>query len=418
MAEIKPFKALRYREKAGNVGSCCCPPYDIISAEEKEAFLSANPHNIIKLELPGTEPEDYARAGKTLNEWLESGVLAEDTCDSIYAYEEQFTVSGKNYSFRGIVCRVKLYDFSENVVLPHEETLSKAKEDRFNLMKATGCNISQIYSLYTDPAGETQKTVQSATKGAPANQFTDGDGVTHRLWQISDETAIQTICDQFKDRKLYIADGHHRYETALRYRNYNDGKGDSGYVLMFLIDMENDGLVVFPTHRIVKGIADFDSIAFLTAAQENFEVEKVEGRKEIDEKLEKGYKEFKKVYGFYDGKRYFTLTLKDASAMDEMLPDASDALKNLDVSVLHSLLLEKVLKIDKENMAKQINLKYTRSADEAYKAAETDADACFIINPTRIDEIAAVARAGEKMPQKSTYFYPKLTTGLVMNKIF
>lgn len=418
MAEIRPFKALRYTDKAGSVKDCCCPPYDIISAKEKEDFLNKNPHNIIKLELPGTEPEDYARAGATLNEWLENGILAQDEKDSIYAYEEEFTVDGKSYSFRGIVCRVKLYDFSENVVLPHEWTLSKAKEDRFNLMKATGCNISQIYSLYTDSEGATKREIEAATTAAAQNEFCDGDGVTHRLWQISDEAVVARIVEQFKERKLYIADGHHRYETALRYRNYNENKGDSGYVLMFLIDMENDGLVVFPTHRIVRGIEGFDSAAVIEGAKENFIVEKLSSKDEFSSRLRERYDARQKAYGYYDGKDAYLLTLKNAAAMDDCLKDASDALKGLDVSVLHSLLLERVLKIDKENMANQINLTYTRDENEAYAAAEGEANACFIINPTRIDEIAAVAAAGEKMPQKSTYFYPKLITGLVMNKIF
>ncbi len=418
MAEIKPFRALRYTEKAGEIATCCCPPYDIISAEQKQEFLAKNPHNIIKLELPGTEPEDYARAGKTLEDWLQSGILKQDECDSIYAYEEQFTVDGREYSFRGIVCRVKLYDFSENVVLPHEETLSKAKEDRFCLMNATGCNISQIYSLYNDENGVTAASVAAATAGDAEAEFTDADGVTHRVWQISDPAALNEICAQFADRKLYIADGHHRYETALRYRNSKNGEGDSGYVMMFLIDMENDGLVVFPTHRIIRDMDNFSTAALVEGARELFKVEKLVSPAELDGRLSEGYAAREKVFGFYDGAQTYLFTLKDAAAMDACLPDASKALKNLDVSVLHSLLLERVLKIDKENMAKQINLTYTRSLEEALSAAEGYANGCFIINPTRIDEIAAVAAAGEKMPQKSTYFYPKLITGLVMNKIF
>lgn len=418
MAEIKPFRALRYTEKAGDISDCCCPPYDIISAAEREAFLRKNPHNIIKLELPGTEDADYLRAGKTLEEWLENGILKQDESDSIYAYEEQFTVAGKEYSFRGIVCLVKLYDFSENVVLPHEETLSKAKEDRFRLMNATGCNISQIYSLYTDEKGETAASIAAATACRPQNEFIDADGVTHRLWQISDSAEIEKMCAQFAGRKLFIADGHHRYETALRFRNSKDSRGNSGYVLMFLINMENEGLVVFPTHRIIRDMPDFSTAALVDGASELFEIERLGCKNCLKKRLADGYAARQKVFGFYDGSETYLFTLKDASAMDECLPGASSALKNLDVSLLHSLLLERVLKIDKENMANQINLTYTRSADEAFAAAESYANGCFIINPTRIDEIAAVAAAGEKMPQKSTYFYPKLITGLVMNKIF
>lgn len=418
MAEIRPFSALRYTEKAGDVKTCVCPPYDIISPKQKEEYLKTNPHNIIKLELPGTDYADYERAATTLDSWKEDGILKQDECDSIYAYEEEFTALGKKYSFRGIVCRVKLYEFSENVVLPHEETLSKAKEDRFCLMNATGCNISQIYSLYSDKEGVTAKTVMGATNKAPENEFTDGDGVTHRMWRITDKAVIDEICDQFKERKLYIADGHHRYETALRYKKSVYGRGDSGYVMMFLIDMENDGLVVFPTHRIIRGIENYSTEKLIAGAKENFAVEKLESRDEISARLSAGYEKCEKVFGYYDGKESYLFTLKNKAACDKAMPNASEALKGLDVSVLHTLLLEQVLKIDKENMAKQINLTYTRDEAEAYAAADGEANACFIINPTRIDEIAAVAAAGEKMPQKSTYFYPKLITGLVMNKIF
>ena len=418
MAEIKPFKALRYTQNAGNIAECCCPPYDIISEKEKADYIAKNPYNIINLELPGTEYSDYERAAATLDSWLGKDILATDDCDSLYAYEEEFNVDGKNYSFRGIVCRVKLYEFSENVVLPHEETLSKAKEDRFCLMNATGCNISQIYSLYNDEQGVTAATIADATNGAPANAFTDAVGVTHRMWRITDADVIDKICAQFKDRKLYIADGHHRYETALRYKKSVYGRGDSGYVMMFLIDIENDGLVVFPTHRIVRGVEGFSTDALLDGAKDNFLVEKLCSKDEISAKLKEGYDAHKKVFGFYDGKESYLFTLKDGAAMKKAMPNASDALRGLDVSVLHTLLLEQVLHIDKENMAKQINLTYTRDDAEAFSAAEGAANGCFIINPTRIDEIAAVAAAGEKMPQKSTYFYPKLITGLVMNKIF
>ncbi len=417
MAEIKPFRALRYTEKAGNIKDACCPPYDIISDAEKKEYFGL-PYNIINLELPGTRDEDYARAEKTLAGWAEKGILARDEKESLYAYEEEFSVGDRRYAFRGIVCLVKLHEFSENIVLPHEETLSKAKEDRFRLMNATGCNISQIYSLYRDTLGITADTVAAATACAPENEFTDDSGVTHRMWQISDSEVIEKLCSQFADRKLYIADGHHRYETALRFKKSQNGAGSSDYVLMFLIDMENDGLVVFPTHRIIRGIEGFSTEEMIAGAKDIFEVEKLSSRNEISDRLKKGYAELKKVFGFYDGNASYLFTLKDENAINEYLPDASDALKKLDVSVLHCLLLERTLHIDKENMAKQINLTYTRDESEAFAAVQNGANGCFIINPTRINEIAAVAAAGEKMPQKSTYFYPKLITGLVMNKIF
>ncbi len=415
MAVIKPFRALRFTEKAGNIKELCCPPYDIISEQERKAFKEKNEYNIIGLELPGKEAEDYAAAAKRQKDWMDNGVLAQDEKDTIYIYEEDFTVSGKRYSFRGIVCRVKLYQFSENVVLPHEETLNGAKEDRFRLMTATGSNFSQIYSLYHDD-GSTAKTVAENSAESPEIEFTDGEGVTHRLWRITDEAQLEKLQEQFADRKLYIADGHHRYETALRYRDSVSHAGDSDYVMMFLINMDNDGLVVFPTHRIVSGLDGFSAEAVIEGCDQDFNILKTD-KEAIAALLDEKYAEGKKAFGFYDGKSAYLLTLKDTAVMERVLPAASKALRELDVSVLHSLLLERILKIDKENMANQKNLTYTRSIDEAFAAAENGADACFILNPTRVEEIAAVSREGEKMPQKSTYFYPKLITGLVMNKI-
>ncbi len=420
MATVKEFGALRFSDKAGAKGEVCCPPYDIISSEQKQAFLKANPNNIIRLELPEQNEAGYALAGQTLKNWVDSGILKQDTEDCLYIYEEKFSVKGKDYSFKGIVARVKLHPFSDGVVLPHEETLSKAKTDRLNLMTATGCNFSQIYSLYSDKERASAALIAKLSKGAPDDTFTDTDGVTHSLWVAKKSEETQALCRFFDDKKLYIADGHHRYETALNYQKQLREQGvtnsDADYIMMFLIDMENDGLVVFPTHRIVRDLSEIDEEKLLEKCEENFEVDLCnEG--EIEEKLDTAYKTGKKAFGFVGKTKTAILTLKDLGVMDKVLKTASPALKGLDVSVLHTLILENVLGIDKENMAKQINLTYTRDFAEAVAAAKGKANCAFILNPTRVEEIAAVSAAGEKMPQKSTYFYPKLITGLVMNKM-
>lgn len=425
MAEIKPFKALRFTEKAGAADELVCPPYDIISEEERQAYLRRNPHNVIRLELPRPEREGedpYAAAGSVLDEWLREGILAEDDAPALYIYEEAFTAGGRDYAVRGFICRVKLEEFSKGVVLPHEETLSKAKADRFNLMNATGCNFSQIYSLYMDETGETRRAVEALSAGAPEKSFTDAEGVTHRLWVAADCPAVQAICAQFAARKLYIADGHHRYETALRYRDTlresGGPTGESDSVMMMLVNMENPGLVVFPTHRVVRDLPAFDPAVLLKDCAAYFDMESHESLSDLDEALSAQYAAGRKAFGFYGGGASWSLlTLKDPAVMTDFLPDKSKALRELDVSVLHSLVLERILGIDKENMANQINLTYTRNKDEALRAVEQGANCCFILNPTRVEEIGAVAAAGEKMPQKSTYFYPKLITGLVMNKI-
>ena len=420
MAIIKEFSALRFTDKAGDISTLCCPPYDIISATEKEQFLKQNTHNIIKLELPGEKSENYETAKRVFAEWQEAGIIKTDDRDALYIYEEKFSVRGKDYAFKGFVCHVQLAEFSENVVLPHEETLSKAKTDRFNLLNATGCSFSQIYSLYSDASGETNAVLAELSSKTPDASFTDKAGVTHSLWIAEKAEKTKEICRQFESRKLYIADGHHRYETALNFRRYvkenNLDIPQSEYVMMFLGNMENDGLVVFPTHRIVRDLADFSSAALLKKCEKYFAVKKIE-KSDVQRFMDTAYEKGDKAFVYYDGSDNFALTLRDIAVMDKLFPEKSEALRRLDVTVLHSLILEEMLGIDKENMAKQINLTYTRSFDEAYASAGNNADCCFILNPTKVSEIADVAAAGEKMPQKSTYFYPKLITGLVMNKI-
>ncbi len=422
MAQIKPFKALRFCEKAGDKKVLTCPPYDIISDAEREEFIKTNPYNVIRLELPKGE-NPYKEAGDILSQWLADGIVATDEKDSIYIYEEEFEALGNRYSFKGFISRVKLEEFSKGIVLPHEQTLSKAKDDRLNLMKATSCNFSQIYSLYFDEKHETPKLLSEMCSGAPDSEFTDGDDVTHRLWICSDEDKIALLEKQFENRKLYIADGHHRYETGLNYRNYcrENGLtrgGDCDYIMMMLVDIENDGLVVFPTHRIVRNLEEFDSAALIEKCAALFEIEEKACINCVNRALSEKYAEGKKAFGYYDGKGYKLLTLKDDVNSVSELGGIPQSLRQLDVTVLHSLILEKFLGIDKENMANQLNLTYTRDANEATKAVDNgEANCSFIINPTRIKEIADVAGNGEKMPQKSTYFYPKLITGLVMNKI-
>ena len=422
MAEIKPFKALRFCGKAGEKRELCCPPYDIISEEERLQFIKNNEHNVIRLELPrGTDP--YNEAAETLNEWLRDGIVACDEKDSIYIYEEEFSVDGKTYKFKGFISRVKLEEFSKGVILPHEQTLSKAKADRLNLMKATGCNFSQIYSLYFDPKYETPNLLEKMSDGMPDSEFCDSDGVTHRLWICSDPELIAALTAQFTDRKLYIADGHHRYETGLNYRNYrreNGAKEGDGcdYIMMMCVDIENDGLVVFPTHRIIRDLSNFNSSNLISECEKLFTVETMGCINCINSALKEKYIAGEKAFGYYDGEKYYLLTLKDSVDNIPELAVLGKSLRQLDVSVLHTLILENMLGIDKENMAKQINLTYTRSANEAIDAVKDgNANCAFFLNPTRITEIADVASAGEKMPQKSTYFYPKLITGLVMNKI-
>ena len=312
-------------------------------------------------------------------------------------------------------------------MLPHEETLSKAKTDRLNLMKATGCNFSDIYALYMDDGGETETLdiLALAAREQPISEITDEAGLTHRLWAVTEEGIVEAIRLRFADTKLYIADGHHRYETAINYRDWLRSQGvpegaDSDYVMMMLVEMSHPGLVVFPTHRLVRGVADFDPKKLLEGCAAYFDILPGLPVDALDESLEHAYKERRRAFGFYTGGDTFTLlTLRDPAVMENMLPGLSPASRGLDVNVLHTLILERLLGIDKANMANQTNLTYTRSLREALDDVNAGAYQCaFLLNPTRVEEIRDVAAAGEKMPQKSTYFYPKLITGLTVNQVY
>lgn len=426
MAEIRPLRALRYNlEKAGPIENLTCPPYDIISPDQRRELLSHSGYNVIRLELPQEGEDPYQQAAATLAQWRQDQVLVQDMEEGLYLYEEEFLSQvdqGQRRSVLGLVCRVRLEDFANGVILPHEETLSKAKEDRFQLMKATRCNFSSIYSLYRDEGGLTRQRLLNLKNTCPPRYaFSDGL-VTHRLWVVNDPVAIQALREDFAGRKLYIADGHHRYETGLRYRDTLEEQGTylpgASYTLMTLTDMADPGLTVFPTHRLVRGLEGFDGAALLSACQEDFILEPQQNRADSEKALENLYQEGKHAFALYSGKGWTVLTLKDPAVMEALLPGTSPAYRTLDVSILHSLVLERLLGIDKENMASQKNLTYTRSAEEAQRSVDQgESQCCFLLNPTRVEEIGQVAQNGEKMPQKSTYFYPKLITGLVVNSL-
>ncbi|MBC8571440.1 DUF1015 domain-containing protein [Zongyangia hominis] len=424
MATVKGFRGVRFTEKAGTIAELCCPPYDIISEEQRQNYLAQNPHNVIRLELPRGE-HPYEEAAKTLQTWLSNGVLSQDEKEGLYIYEEEFTARGVPNKIKGFICLVKVEDFSKGVVLPHEETLSKAKTDRFNLQMATGCQFSQIYSLYIDHEHTTLSLIDALSDREPDAVFTDEGDVTHRLWCVYDEDVIAQVGQQFAGRKLYIADGHHRYETSINIRNALREKGvitdDShpgNYVMMMLCDMEHPGLVVFPTHRLIRDMPDVDIPDLLKKCEEFFDITPALPLSSLQEKLDEDYAQGKKSFALYTGSQDYTLlTLRDLGAVKRLEPKMSDDYCNLDVSVLHTLVLEHILGIDKENMMNQVNLNYTRVLEEAIdKVQDGTYNFSFIMNPTKVEEIGRVAEGGEKMPQKSTYFYPKLTTGLVMNK--
>lgn len=426
MATVKAFPALRFTQKSGDISKNVCPPYDIVSDEERLQYISHSENNIIRLEKPVGE-NAYENAKKLYLEWRKQGIIDTDEKCGIYAYEEEFEVFDTVKKFKGIFVRVKLEEFEKGVVLPHEETLSKAKEDRFNLMCATYCNFSPIYCMYTDADRSITNCIEGFTKDKPDIEFKAPDGVIQRLWKTENQNDIDYIQKAFESKQLFIADGHHRYETALRFRNklvadgvILDENHPANFVEMFLVDMENDGLVVFPTHRIIKGLKNFDKQDALSKIGEYFDVNEI-NENDVEKSLDENAQDKAFVMCAKDNKFYLLILRNDEKTkqkIDSMNPSKADSYKDLDVTVLHSLILENILGIDKENMAKQINLSYTRSIDEAKMSVnENDVNCAFLINATKVSQIKDVALAGEKMPQKSTYFYPKLITGLVMNQL-
>ncbi len=419
MAKIKPLKALRFTNKAGDISDNVCPPYDIINEEERLALIRRSPYNHVQLELPVGE-DKYAQAGALLQEWISSGILQRDEEEGVFVYRESFFVKDKAYVFTGLICLTKLYEFSERVVLPHEETLSKAKTDRFNLMSATNCNFSSVYSLYLDEDNKISPILSKGTQSSPLYSFTDEEEVTHTLWKITDEQMISGLQAAFSDKQLFIADGHHRYETALNYKKHLESTGSlegttGDYLMMTLVDMDDKGLVIFPTHRLITGLS-VDKEELLKKIEPDFYITEHKDITEVEETL--GQYTHRHAFAMYDGGEGFTLLVAKEHVDEITYKDRSEAYARLDVTTLHTLILEKALGIDKENMAKQTNLRYTRSAQEAIdKVKSGECVLSFIINPTKIHEIKNVAQAGDKMPQKSTYFYPKLKSGLIINKL-
>ena len=413
MATLKPFKALRYTEMAGDMKNLACPPYDIISDKQYEKLLENSEYNVIRLELPKEGEDVYATAAATLKKWEQDGILAQDETGGLYLYREEFEIFGQRKSICGIIGAVQLEEFSKGIILPHENTLSAAKEDRFNLMCATGCNFSLIYSLYFDGGKNTLQKCEEAIKDTkPFASFCDDDGVTHTFYKIEN---TDEICQDFADKKLFIADGHHRYETALRYRDTKKTDG-SRYVMMMLVPMESDGLVVLPTHRVIKNSQNFNAQDLLDSCKEYFDIAKMPSKQAAQNALQTIYDEGKIGFVFYQKGEFYTLAVKDQNAQKALTKGVESPVDELDVTVLHTGILERFLGIDLEVLKGGKRVEYFKQADDAIKQADR-CDCAFLLNPTRVKQIADVASAGGKMPQKSTYFYPKLITGPVMRKI-
>ncbi|NMA96317.1 MAG: DUF1015 domain-containing protein [Clostridiales bacterium] len=437
MINLKAFKGVRYT--LDNIADVVTPPYDVISDTQQDEYYALDPYNIIRLELgkeyegDGESNNKYTRAAAKFNAWLEEDILHQDEEDSLYVYEQKFKVDGVSYSRTGLVGLVKLEEFSKGNILPHENTLSKPKVDRLNLMRACNANFSQVFALYDDgDKGIGNIIYKYKNDTEPDIQFESSESINESLWKLSDPDIIKDIEGMMSDKKLFIADGHHRYETALAYRdeqiNQNPnhtGDEEYNYVMMVLVATNDPGLVVLPTHRCINNIDNFSADDFLAQVGKEFDTSKhvfkstgCEDRsKEIEQLLADSGNN---AYAFYDGNgsHFYILKLKDISLVDSYLPGRKTSYKVLDVTILHTLILDNILGIGPKELANQENISYTHNFKEGYTWVEEGQEQfVFFVNPTAVDQVKNVALDEEKMPQKSTYFYPKLTTGLVVNKL-
>jgi uncharacterized protein (DUF1015 family) len=427
VAEIAPFRGILYTPKAGAPEKLLAPPYDVISPEERARLAALDAHNCVRLILPeGDGDEKYANAARELNQWMLDGVLARDAAPALYRYHQSFTADGRTATRKGFICRIRLARFEERIVLPHERTLAGPKADRLKLKRATRAHLSQVFGLYSDPERQSDEPFVALEKTAPALHGTTSDGVEQKLWRLTDAEAQRRVVELVADKKIYIADGHHRYETmlALREELRAESKGNPRssveYGTIFLANMDDPGLLVFPTHRVVFGLDGFDLPSVLERARAFFEVTEMQaGDAEAVRSELKQRGQARPTFALVSGDQLHYLSLRRDVELDGVASLQGPAvLRTLDVTLLHALVIEDILGIDRAAQEKQTNLRYIKDTGAALaEAKKADVQAVFLMNPTPVAHVQAVADAGEVMPQKSTFFYPKLASGLVINPI-
>jgi uncharacterized protein (DUF1015 family) len=452
MALVVPFRGIRYDpRKITDLCDVVAPPYDVISRDAQDAFYQRHSQNVIRLilnkETPGDTPRDnrYTRAAAHYRAWLKEGILVRAQTPHFYFLEEEFDSSarypagGDSSSSkkvrRGFIGLLRLEEFARGVVLPHEKTQTKPKADRLALMEACRANFSQIFSLYSDEEGAMAPISEKIfSAGGPACDITDDEGTRHTLWMVSDPRILKQVTELMRPKKIFIADGHHRYETALAYRErqracfpQNTGRETYHFTMMYLTAMEDEGLLILPTHRVVSGLEGFQTSAFLEQLRSDFSIEsfvfesKKEGAvrehflNELASRSDKGRTLGMLLQG---ADPFFLLSLKHEGALDKAAPSLSPTLKALDVSLLHILIFGKLLKIGSQDLAAGKNVLYFKETREAVETVRSGrGQMAFFLNPTKVYQVRDVSLAGETMPSKSTFFYPKLLSGLVINPL-
>jgi len=439
MPEIRPFRGYRFASKTTDISTFCSPPYDIQTSEDRRRRQSENPHNVLGLDLAeGSEnPDDpgnrYANAKATWDLWREDGTLIQDPTESIYLIEQGFEVGGVHHERTVMVCAVRLHAFDEGIILPHEKTLPKALGDRYRLITATHANFSQVFGLYSDPSDGYTALMADCRSQSPIATAIEDDGTTDRLWRIDDPDLIARFSMMISDRQIFIADGHHRYTTALAYRDAcrnahrsrdgGCGKGrededDEGrapgydYVMMGLANMDDPQLVVLPYHRAVTAAGVFDPAEFVARLSRDFTIERACG----DDLLEEG-DGFRFLFDYGEGD--MLAVLDPSSDARTRVPAAhGQAWRELDVVLLQSLVLEPFFGITPDDPESLRRISFSSDPESLRESLDTGGcSVVFTMRATRLDQLRAVSLEGETMPQKSTYFYPKLLTGLVMRSL-
>jgi uncharacterized protein (DUF1015 family) len=432
MVRIAPFRGVFYNQKKfRDLNKVIAPPYDVISKEEQEKLYKISPYNFVRLDL-SQEPDSYSAVAALFGEWQSQGILERDDTPAIYFLSHGFKLKNSEQKLRhGFFALTELQDPASRVILPHEKTLDAPKEDRLKLMLACHAQLSPIFTLYDEPTQTINRLLAVAVEGvAPFVEYELDTGDACKLWRITDPAIIEKVQRAMKEQTLLIADGHHRYEATLRYRDQIrsergqwQGNEAFNFIMAYFANMNDDNVVILPTHRLVRGFTRKPFLELEEALQSYFSVEQhpktPEGKISFLKALKTAAKKHRVIgASFKRDPRYLILRLKNKRIMQRLAKELSEPLRELDVTTLHLLLLEHILGMPPEQQASGETIRYSQDEDAVLQALEKeDYQAAFILTATKKEEIQTIVAGGEKMPQKSTYFYPKLSSGLIVNKI-
>jgi uncharacterized protein (DUF1015 family) len=418
MAHIEPFRALRYDQRTvGPLDAVVAPPYDVIDEEMRAELAARGPFNVVEIDLPRIEGSDpYLHARTVFETWQQHGVIVHEHEPALWALTQDYTgPDGRGHTRHGFFARVRVDEYGPGRIRPHERTHPGPKEDRLKLTRATRANLSPVFSLFHDPDGQAWSALEPATADEPFGTATDADGTVNRLWRVDDPGAIQGVENLLRESELLIADGHHRYETARIFAEELGGEGEHRYVLMFLCSLSDPGLTILPTHRLLTDLDDSQREELRKVVERDFRVEEV-----AIGQLQPAPEEQGIAFGYLDSfhGRPLRLTLADQAAADAALEGKPEPYRRLDTAVLEALVLRGALKMSEDDISHKHGLDYASNFDEAVDAVQGGrAQAAFFMRPTPVDQVRQVAEAGESMPPKSTYFFPKIPTGLVFNPL-